>query len=97
VWATKPDDSRVPVNVSCTPLYNEENELVGAVEVFTDMTKEAEIDRIKRELCTIVAHELRTPLTSISGYLETIMDEIAGSITDEQRIFLAIVQSNVAG
>jgi signal transduction histidine kinase len=52
-----------------------------------------ELDRLKDELVATVSHELRTPLTSILGYLELIREE-PGTISDEQRSFLDVVERN---
>jgi signal transduction histidine kinase len=53
-----------------------------------------ELDRMKDDFVASVSHELRTPLTSIRGYLELVLDEEAGSLTDEQEQFLRIVERN---
>ena len=53
-----------------------------------------ELDGLKDEFVALVSHELRTPLTSILGYLELVLDEEAGGLTDEQRHFLSIVERN---
>jgi PAS domain S-box-containing protein len=53
-----------------------------------------ELDRLKDEFVALVSHELRTPLTSIRGYLELVLDEEAGALTDEQRQFLGVVERN---
>jgi PAS domain S-box-containing protein len=53
-----------------------------------------ELDRLKDEFVALVSHELRTPLTSIRGYLELVLDEEGGPVTDEQRQFLGVVERN---
>jgi PAS domain S-box-containing protein len=53
-----------------------------------------ELDRLKDEFVALVSHELRTPLTSIRGYLELVLEEEAGTLTDEQRQFLGVVERN---
>ena len=93
VWAHTESGELVPVNVSCAPLM-EDGQVAGAVEVFSDMTHEKEVDRLKSTMCSVVAHELRTPLTSMKGYLELVLGGEVGDITDDQRDFLAIVGEN---
>ena len=93
VWAHTESGELVPVNVSCAPLL-EDGQAVGAVEVFSDMTHEKEVDRLKSTMCSVVAHELRTPLTSMKGYLELVLGGEVGDITDDQRDFLTIVGEN---
>jgi signal transduction histidine kinase len=46
---------------------------VGRILYFHDVTREAEVDRIKSEFLSHAAHELRTPLTIILGYSELLL------------------------
>ena len=52
------------------------------------------LDTMKDEFVASVSHELRTPLTSIHGYLELLLDDDAGELTEEQRTFLSTVSRN---
>jgi len=95
VWALAKSGEKVPVSVSCAPLFDDEGRTVGAVEVFSDMTHEKEVESFKDSMVSVVAHELRTPLTSMKGYLDLVSEGDAGEITDMQCKFLEIVHSNV--
>ena len=53
-----------------------------------------ELDRLKSAFVSIVSHELRTPMTSIKGYVENILDGLAGGLTDKQTYYLTRVKSN---
>jgi signal transduction histidine kinase len=52
------------------------------------------LDRVKDDFIASVSHELRTPLTSIRGYLELILDDEVGEVSEEQREFLQIIERN---
>ncbi len=53
-----------------------------------------ELDRLKSAFVSIVSHELRTPMTSIKGYIENILDGLAGGLTEKQSYYLARVKLN---
>jgi signal transduction histidine kinase len=53
-----------------------------------------ELDRLKSAFVSIVSHELRTPMTSIKGYVENILDGLAGSLTERQSYYLTRVKLN---
>lgn len=82
------------VAVSFAPVRLPMVERAGAVMVFRDVTREAEVDRMKSEFVSIVSHELRAPMTAIKGYLELLLMDAAKSDPQAQRSFLEIVKSN---
>jgi signal transduction histidine kinase len=49
------------------------------------------LDDVKTMFVSVAAHELRTPLTPITGFLEMLLDEEFGPLTDIQRESLEIV------
>lgn len=53
-----------------------------------------ELDRLKSAFVSIVSHELRTPMTSIKGYVENMLDGLAGGLTEKQSYYLTRVKMN---
>lgn len=74
-----------------TSLHDSNNEMIGAVIVIQDRTKEAEIESIKQEFISNVSHELRTPITSIKCYVDTLCSHSEQIDSKTKEEFLSIV------
>lgn len=70
----KKDNTRVPIRFTVTPIVIN-NEIVGTIEVFYDITREKEVDKAKTEFVSLASHQLRTPLATINWYLEQLMKQ----------------------
>ncbi len=68
-------------------------EFLGSVMIMQDITRQAELERMKSEFISNVSHELRTPITSIKSYVDTLCNH--GEKLDEQtsKEFLQIIDS----
>lgn len=71
-----------------------QNDFLGTVSIFRDITHEVEVDRLKSEFVATVSHELRTPMTSIRGYTDVLLMGAAGALNENQTHFLNIIKNN---
>ncbi len=71
-----------------------QNEFLGTVSIFRDITHEVEVERLKSEFVATVSHELRTPMTSIRGYVDLLLMGAAGALNEMQANFLNVIKSN---
>lgn len=75
-----------PVSICVSPvLLNDQ--LIGALEIFRDITKEKEIDKLKTEFVSLASHQLRTPLTSIRLFLELLSNQPT-ELSESQKTYL---------
>jgi two-component system phosphate regulon sensor histidine kinase PhoR len=65
----------------------------GAVAVLHDVTEIERAEKTRRDFIANVSHELRTPLTSISGYVETLLED-GMDLPDNAREFMSIILKN---
>lgn len=56
----------------------------------------SELSQMKANFVANISHELRTPLTHVKGYLELLVTESLGTISDEQRHALLVSQRSAA-
>lgn len=54
----------------------------------------SELSQLKANFISNISHELRTPLTHIKGYIELMVTESLGAITDEQKHALQVSQQS---
>jgi len=55
----------------------------------------SELNKLKANFVSNISHELRTPLTHIKGYVELLLSESLGPLTEEQRHALKVSQRSV--
>jgi GAF domain-containing protein/DNA-binding response OmpR family regulator/nitrogen-specific signal transduction histidine kinase/HAMP domain-containing protein len=80
--------------VSLSPVSLGSGELPSLVTVLRDISREAEVERLKNEFISTVSHELRTPMTSIKGYTDLLVSENVGTLNEQQRRFVHVIKSN---
>lgn len=88
------DGKRVAVTDSTIPLKDKNNNVIGCVVVFRDITKEKEIDRIKTEFILVASHQLKTPLSGIKWSSEILLGDKIKTPSIEQKKYLDNIHSS---
>jgi two-component system phosphate regulon sensor histidine kinase PhoR len=61
------------LSFSGAPVYNDENDVDGAVVIFRDVTTSQKLERAKDDFLAVAAHELRSPLAAVRGYTDLLV------------------------
>lgn len=65
----------ISVQNVASPIYLK-GEIIGAIDVFRDITREKEVDRAQKEFVSLASHQLRTPITSINWNAEILVSDL---------------------
>ncbi|MEK7559222.1 MAG: PAS domain-containing sensor histidine kinase [Patescibacteria group bacterium] len=79
--------TKVFVAVTATPIVFA-NQIIGAVEVFRNIGREIEVDRMKSEFISLASHQLRTPLSASKWFSEMLINGDAGQLNPEQKEYV---------
>lgn len=78
-----------------SPMYSKMHDYLGYIIVLIDITKEAEVDRLKNDFISNVSHELRTPVTILSSYADTLYNFGNEFKFEEQKEFIGTIHNEV--
>lgn len=87
------DGKKFPVAITATPIISHDL-VIGGVDVFRDITKEKEIDRMKTEFISLASHQLRTPLSAMKWFAELLLDDSDNLSKEQKEMINNIYQSN---
>jgi PAS domain S-box-containing protein len=90
LYFRKKSGETVPVAITASPIFLR-GEPIGIIELFRDISKEVESDRVKSEFISLAAHQLRTPLSSVGLYSNMLGEGYAGKLTKEQTKLLEVI------
>ncbi len=84
-------DSPLIYQALAAPLHGGDA-LQGIATVLRDVTSQKELEKMKSNFLSVVSHELKTPLHSIKGFVDIILMDKTGPVTEIQRDFLETVK-----
>lgn len=76
------DYHQISVKVTVAPIILR-GQVIGAIEVFSDITREKQLERMKDEFLSVASHELRTPMGAIRANLSMILSGDYGPVNKD--------------
>jgi two-component system sensor histidine kinase VicK len=76
------------MNISVSPLLDDQKKVFAAVAVFRDVTEERAEETQRAEFISTASHEMRTPVAAIEGYLSLALNSNVSTIDSRARDYL---------
>lgn len=92
-WYIRKDKTKFPIAITATPVILEE-QIIGAIEIFRDISREVEIDQMKSEFISLASHQLRSPLTAMKWFCEMLLNGDVGTLSSEQKEYTQNIYSS---
>jgi NtrC-family two-component system sensor histidine kinase KinB len=89
VLTVEHDGGRRHFQFSVTPVQGRTGSLLGVVLLLRDVTRLAELDRLKSEFVMTASHELRTPLTSIGMSIDLLLESAPKKLDAKEQQLLS--------
>ncbi len=95
VLTVERDQGRRHYQFSVTPVHGRTGPLLGVVLLLRDVTRLAELDRLKSEFVMTASHELRTPLTSIGMSIDLLLESAPKKLDGKEQQLLAAAHEDL--
>lgn len=92
-YYVRKNKTKFPVSITVTPITLE-GKIIGAIEVFRDITQEKAIDKAKSEFISVASHQLKTPATAIKLLSERLLGGKMGKFTNKQNEYFDDIHSS---
>jgi NtrC-family two-component system sensor histidine kinase KinB len=95
VFTVEQEGVRRHYQFSVTPVHGTAGSLLGVVLLLRDVTRLAELDRLKSEFVMTASHELRTPLTSIGMSLDLLLEGAIKKLNEKEQQLLTAAHEDL--
>ncbi|MBW1781829.1 MAG: PAS domain-containing sensor histidine kinase [Deltaproteobacteria bacterium] len=82
----------VPVRMSTAAVFDDKDNLIGAVEAFQDISRMKAAEREKDNLISMFAHDMKSSISIIGGFTLRLLKTIPNLDEEKQRAYLEIIQ-----
>jgi NtrC-family two-component system sensor histidine kinase KinB len=84
------------LRVLISPVKDAENEALGAVVLFHDITQEKALEKMRDDFTSMMVHELRSPLTGIRSIANLLKEDKIKNEQKKYQEFIELIVSNSA-
>ncbi len=91
----KKSGEQIILSVTAFPLFNEDDSLAGAVELFRDISDAKRRERERKNILSMFAHDMKNPIVAAGGFLSRLLSGKAGALTEKQKKYLETIREEL--
>jgi two-component system phosphate regulon sensor histidine kinase PhoR len=82
----------ITILASISPLFDKDQNFIGGIELFRDITKIKKLERERKNILPMFAHDMKNPVITAGGFLSRLLSGKAGPLTEQQLNNLHIIK-----
>jgi two-component system phosphate regulon sensor histidine kinase PhoR len=82
----------ITILASISPLFDHNQNFVGGIELFRDITKLKKLERERKNILPMFAHDMKNPVITAEGFLSRLLSGKAGDFTEMQLSYLGTIK-----
>lgn len=84
---TRRDGSTYPAMIYTDAIIRN-GQSIGWRGIVLDITERKKVEQMKTDFVSFISHQLRTPIAGLTGYIDNMLNGIAGNLSDKQTAYL---------
>ncbi len=92
---TRADGTHIPIKLRIAAMYDQQGKLVGAVELFNDISQIKRLEAERAQTLSMFAHDMKSPLITVGGLVDRLLQGRAGELAPKQQEYLSIIDSQI--
>jgi two-component system phosphate regulon sensor histidine kinase PhoR len=85
----------ITILASIAPIFNEDQNFIGGIELFRDITEVKKLERERKNFLPMFAHDMKNPIITVSGFLSRLLSGKTGQLTDQQIDYLHVMKGEL--
>jgi PAS domain S-box-containing protein len=85
----------ITIVASISPLFDAEQNFIGGIELFRDITKMKKLERERKNILPMFAHDMKNPVITAGGFISRLLSGKLGSLAEPQLSTLQIVKEEL--
>ena len=86
----------IRLSLTIFPIFDEPGNFIGGVELFRDMTDIMRQERERKNFLSMLAHDMKNPIVIGEGFLNRLLAEKAGPLSDKQKDYLLLIRDETS-